>query len=1102
MKNLYTLQIGINRYHPDSNVPQLAGCINDVQNMTDFLHEIWDKNHLHRHTLLNEAATYENIVRSFGEVHLLKAQKDDVVLVQYSGHGARESAATAFAQYYPDGKGETLVCYDSRVDGGLDLADKELAVLIDRISQKGAEVVVILDCCHSGSGTREIGDMQMGMARQWEDREQQRTLKSYLNGHFVEHGTSIPDSQHILLAACDKEEKAFELRSRKGHFTTTLLKILRKVKGNISYANLFAQCQIKMLQKVKKQHPQFDPRGYFNPYGSFFGLGSADTGVPIRVFFDDNQWRVNSGALNGLPSNGKPAIFEIYKDDKPIGHAKTLSVGIQKSILQAMDFELDKSKNYQAKLFSMPIPPSYVYLQADEEGGKRIATALQQYKPLFFNLNDNTTAENSDYTLLVTKDTVSITRNGDYALIRSVKGNDEEKVFMDAFATLEHLCRWERTLALDNKDTHFDRQKVELVLVYLDEQDEVLHKSAQDQAIVDIPVVNDVEQKVRFRLEVRNYNDIKLHFALAYFSEKYGIFNLENRTIAAKDTVIIIDKMANGNPYSFDTGRKKEATDIFKLYVSTEAIDTSAMFSSRGFDIGETVEYWTTRDLVSTTGLLAKGIGLDENEQSIASKNDWFTKQLTVKSIAVENKISNQTLSLSQNKIKILGHETLSADVNFLQVNRGSRNIESMSIFDKLATSEGATLFQFGDNTRSTYGTPNLLEINNIKGNADLEKNPLQIAIDADLNDNETLLPLTFDGEHILLVGDTEVDENGQALVSISQIPEIIEEHRRSITKALKLCFMKIVLRQNPQYLRWVDYNSDEIVRHDYGLINKVKNAKNILLLIHGIIGDTKNIAESMQAWYEKDKENNLVLTFDYENLNTSIGDTALALQDKLAEIGIDENSKKKITILAHSMGGLVSRHFIEKLNGSAIVKHLIMAGTPNAGSAVANVLDTRKYIKMIFTFAVNFGWAIPYAASVLSFLKFTHKLTPTLEQMHYNSDFLQELNLSADPHVPYSIVAGHLDRFIAKNQEAQKLIDKLYKSGADLFYKNQANDIAVAIDSILSIDKNREPSSELREVACHHLNYFLEPESTEALYQLLTRVVDDEMDNRIVANS
>jgi hypothetical protein len=50
---------------------------------------------------------------------------------------------------------QTLVCSDSRVDGVTDLTDKELSALISRVAARGAHVTVVLDCCHSGGGTRE-----------------------------------------------------------------------------------------------------------------------------------------------------------------------------------------------------------------------------------------------------------------------------------------------------------------------------------------------------------------------------------------------------------------------------------------------------------------------------------------------------------------------------------------------------------------------------------------------------------------------------------------------------------------------------------------------------------------------------------------------------------------------------------------------------------------------------------------------------------------------------------------------------------------------------------------------------------------------------------
>lgn len=45
-----------------------------------------------------------------------------------------------------------------------------------------------------------------------------------------------------------------------------------------------------------------------------------------------------------------------------------------------------------------------------------------------------------------------------------------------------------------------------------------------------------------------------------------------------------------------------------------------------------------------------------------------------------------------------------------------------------------------------------------------------------------------------------------------------------------------------------------------------------------------------------------------------------------------------KVDLVAHSMGGLVSRYYIKNLGGAATVDSLIMMGTPNYGTSLANV--------------------------------------------------------------------------------------------------------------------------------------------------------------------
>jgi triacylglycerol esterase/lipase EstA (alpha/beta hydrolase family) len=45
-----------------------------------------------------------------------------------------------------------------------------------------------------------------------------------------------------------------------------------------------------------------------------------------------------------------------------------------------------------------------------------------------------------------------------------------------------------------------------------------------------------------------------------------------------------------------------------------------------------------------------------------------------------------------------------------------------------------------------------------------------------------------------------------------------------------------------------------------------------------------------------------------------------------------------RVDLVAHSMGGLVSRDYVKNLGGSATVDSLIMMGTPNYGTSVANI--------------------------------------------------------------------------------------------------------------------------------------------------------------------
>ncbi len=1108
MPNLFALLVGINDYQQNgkTTVPNLTGCVNDINIFEAYLKKRFPEANRKIVKLLEGDATYENVVKNFGPAHLAQAGAGDIVVFAYSGHGSRELAAPEFAQYFPEGMMETLVLADSRWPDRFDLADKELAVLIDRVAQKGAHVAVVLDCCHSGSGTRNLDDLTLGKTRQASDRTQPRQLADYLGGHFAQHPKDfhLPASRHVLLAACDKKEKAHETRNSRGLFSTILMGVLNETQyqQGISYTQLFTEIRLRAAKNTSDQHPQIETYGYFNGLQGFLGMGSPAPDVPVKVFFQDGKWNVTMGAMSGLPTTkAQPATFEILKNGAVVGVAKTVTVGVDESSLH-LEFPANENEQYDARLTSTPEPPLFFQLKAEKSEAAAAMKALTVFKPLYFSLQ--TDFENAAYRLEIGENELKIIRNSDQLCLRTLKGNDWEPMFKDAFEKLEMIARWEKTIQLDNPETKLLvkpggifqslKKDVEMVLSELDANGKVVFQHTGNEATIDILQEEGVENKVPFKLEIRNNAGKPRHCALFFGSSNYRLIKAYNDEVPANSTVNALP------PANFKLNNGQPESSIFKLIVSNKPIHPELLEQQNTFKLGETLSFWKSKDVLGVRGDLRgrpRSIDIfDENDDTPPGDlHDWYSVNLKVQCVGSSPGVGEKVISLADNFIKILAHPTFRSGVGLVLVHSGSRNVEPMAVVNELARLSGVELLQFGSGTRDT-APANMLELTDLQNEASLAENPLQLEVSANLQSTdeleESLLPLTFDGEHLIPVGTAERMDNGDALVSISHLPNTTDK-QRSLGKALKLCFLKLVLKKKKScYLRWVDYSGEKAERRSDGLKDKVKAADNILLLLHGIIGDTGGMADCMEPLVQtlegQKAPFDLVLTFDYENLNTPIEETAGILAEMLKDdADITPVNKKKITIVAHSMGGLVSRYFIENLGGKDLVQHLIMAGTPNGGSNISKITTYRDYAIPVLTLLVNLPWGIPAAASVLGVLQKSKDLTVTLAQIDWdNADFLKNLNKSANPGIRYSIIAGHLENYLQNNADQQKLMDKVYKLGGKLLYGQTPNDIAVSVDSIKTIPKNHHPKVDEFEIACHHLNYFEEKGSVEVLMKLL----------------
>lgn len=100
-------------------------------------------------------------------------------------------------------------------------------------------------------------------------------------------------------------------------------------------------------------------------------------------------------------------------------------------------------------------------------------------------------------------------------------------------------------------------------------------------------------------------------------------------------------------------------------------------------------------------------------------------------------------------------------------------------------------------------------------------------------------------------------------------------------------------------------------------------------LVLDPILGSYDSLVETFEKnGYTKDKD---LFTFPYEWRESNV-DTALLLKEKVKAIEA-EAKWPRVDIVAHSMGGLVAREYIETDSGVGAVDQLVTLGTPEGGS-------------------------------------------------------------------------------------------------------------------------------------------------------------------------
>lgn len=657
-RQCYALLVGIDKYQ--APVPPLDGCVNDMRAMRDYLQRSMQRSDipLHLKVLENEEATRFNVVKQF-EAHLAQAQKDDIAFFYFSGHGSQERTHEIFYTIEEDKKNETLVCYDSRQPDGMDLADKEMATLLDLVAQNNPHIVVIFDCCNSGSGTRSVTELNdAGVKVRAVDTlpERVRSLDDYILPRNLSTDRSVfsfndptqvivPNARHLHLAAAQSFQLAKETLlggSPRGVFTYSLLEVLENAVGPLTYGDLIRRVRTLVTERTFDQNPQLHATMAPDSDLVFLdGLNARSVNYYILTHDREDGWQLDAGAVHGLVgggfSQGKTtlSVYPADATDKELSDP-TMSLGLvsirrvepTRSLVRPEgSLFLSKETSYRARLHDMSVSRMGVFFKTGSRGpAQELQSALQDHQEAAIFLAEVEREREADYLVVANRaGAFYLTRQTNADALPLVPPIDqrEPRAAHSIIDQLVHIARWERMINLQNPGSTLSSEAMKVDLMHPTRNEPL---TPGQLGMVFRYQGND--DRPSFRVRLTNRSSRRLYGALLYLSSQFaidpgalpqgGIWLEPGAEAWAAGGGAITGAVS---PEQLELGRH-EVHETFKLIFSTDEFDGRLL---RQPELGQPRPLTRSMSDQAQTRALIFGSGT-----AVANMADWNTNQVTV----------------------------------------------------------------------------------------------------------------------------------------------------------------------------------------------------------------------------------------------------------------------------------------------------------------------------------------------------------------------------------------------------------------------------------------------------------------------------------------
>lgn len=452
------LIIGVNKYPNLQKKYQLRGCVNDARLVENFLIEIFQFESRNIRVLTDNEATRDNILQAFKDFLLVNARKNSQIVFYFSGHGGQ---MTDLNSDEPDKYDETILPHDAHRDPKQkckDISDDEIYDLLSKLSEKCDNIIVFLDCCHSGSGTRVVGG---DIPRKIEERFviDSTTFKLSEGQRNRPKGFSPPNDNCVVISACRDDQLAYETKNWKNWFKsygslTLALNEVMRTHPKATYRRMMYKVTEKVRSRNRNQVPQLEGKRRDAPI--LGNLGIVENFIEIEAV-SRTQVKLKGGQAHNVT---KDSVYAVYtpgttnteKKENYLGTIKITEVDTFSSKAEVLEREGKIVKNGAAFEISHNYGKLQLVVRLDSKVTGTIRNQIRNAISGQDLIKLVSGAENYDLKIRLEKDSLVLEKSDGFVLT-NIKAN-ENTIKYELLEVLEKEARYQNFFALKNINTN------------------------------------------------------------------------------------------------------------------------------------------------------------------------------------------------------------------------------------------------------------------------------------------------------------------------------------------------------------------------------------------------------------------------------------------------------------------------------------------------------------------------------------------------------------------------------------------------------------------------------------------------------------------------